>query len=207
MSGFWLASYVVLWVLVVLSVFVLMTLARQIGIIYERLGSTGARAMDAGPMIGEIAPAFKQIDIFGQLIEVPSSTGKLTLLFFTSTHCSICSTLMPSLKSIADSERDSLEVVLINADGSTEKEARKFAQMNKTSNIPFVVSQELGLEYRVTIAPYVIVVDKDRKVVTKGLVNDVSQLESILNAVDSGHSTLEGFMESRSPGPIRDLAH
>ena len=50
-------SNAILWVVVLALVLVVFALARQIGILYERVAPMGALTIDTGPQVGEAAPA------------------------------------------------------------------------------------------------------------------------------------------------------
>ena len=93
----WIASYVMLWILVgVLSVAVI-ALLRQIGVLHARLRPLGAHFAGEGPERFSVAPALPDLDY---------ADAALTLVAFTSPGCSICAELRPGLRALANQYRD-----------------------------------------------------------------------------------------------------
>jgi methylamine dehydrogenase accessory protein MauD len=80
-------SYILLWLVVILEGIFILALARQIGILHGRIGSAGARTINAGPKIGEPAPILDIKDINDQKVVSGSKYGLLTLLLFVSPGC------------------------------------------------------------------------------------------------------------------------
>ena len=63
-SGWWAASYIVLWGLVIALAVIVVALARQIGMLHLRLGPRGALVIDdEGPPLGEVPEEFDLIDL------------------------------------------------------------------------------------------------------------------------------------------------
>src|SRR5881275_1038258 len=60
-----LVSNAVLWVLVVLLACVVAALARQIGVLHERVAPAGALMVGKGPAVGEPAPVVRALDLTG----------------------------------------------------------------------------------------------------------------------------------------------
>jgi thiol-disulfide isomerase/thioredoxin len=87
MSGVWLASYVVLWVLVALLAFAVVVLLRQIGVLHARLAPMGTHFAGEGLDVGAVAPN----------LGFDYGRSVLTLIAFTSPSCQICAALKPSL--------------------------------------------------------------------------------------------------------------
>lgn len=105
MNGVWLASYVVLWVLVALLAFAVVVLLRQIGILHARLAPMGTHFAGEGLDVGVVAPN----------LGFDYGRSVLTLIAFTSPSCQICAALKPSLVAL---RRQYPEVVLELVDAS-----------------------------------------------------------------------------------------
>lgn len=58
MTGVWLVSYLLLWVVLGLLILVTLALARQIGILHRRIPPIGARTANPGPDIGDEVTQF-----------------------------------------------------------------------------------------------------------------------------------------------------
>ena len=83
-------SNVVLWIAVVVLVAVVFALARQIGVLHERIAPTGALVMDHGPKPGDAAPIVAAAGLDGRTIHVGAPGARQTLLFFLSPTCPAC---------------------------------------------------------------------------------------------------------------------
>ena len=51
-------SQIVLWIVVVILAVTVLALARQIGVLHERIAPMGALTIDKGPRVGDLAPIF-----------------------------------------------------------------------------------------------------------------------------------------------------
>lgn len=197
-----LISHILLWIMIILQGIFLLALARQIGFLHERYASTGARTMNVGLNIGEPAPVFSVEDIANRQVTLGMERNKRTLLFFLATGCSICTSLLPHLKRLIRHEGDTLEIKLV-AFGTKLEDAKKYAAKHSLldTNIPFIVSDDLALQYRVTLAPYGIVINQSGIVRAKGLINSRFDIESLLNAEEVGVPNIQQYLESPEVAP------
>jgi methylamine dehydrogenase accessory protein MauD len=60
--------------------------------------------------------------------------------------------------------------------------------------MPYVLSTELGMAYRVSRLPYAVLLDREGTVVAKGLVNSREQLDSLLNAHDMATPSIQQYL-------------
>jgi len=188
-------SNAVLWVVVVALLVVVFALARQIGVLYERVSPMGALMMDTGPKVGASAPVFALMDLAGQPVNVGAPSPRSTLLFFVSPTCPVCKKLLPIVKSAAVSERRWLSIVLAS-DGEAD-EHRRFVQRADLGAFPYVLSQELGIAFHVGKLPYAVLLDEHGVVRAKGLVNSREQLESLFDAKELGFASIQEFVAER----------
>jgi len=188
-------SNAVLWVVVVALLVVVFALARQIGVLYERVSPIGALMMDTGPKVGASAPVFALTDLAGQPVNVGAPSPRSTLLFFVSPTCPVCKKLLPIVKSAAVSERRWLSIVLAS-DGEAD-EHRRFVQRADLGAFPYVLSQELGIAFHVGKLPYAVLLDEHGVVRAKGLVNSREQLESLFDAKELGFASIQEFVAER----------
>jgi len=188
-------SNAVLWVVVVALLVVVFALARQIGVLYERVSPMGALMMDTGPKVGASAPVFALTDLAGQPVNVGAPSPRSTLLFFVSPTCPVCKKLLPIVKSAAVSERRWLSIVLAS-DGEAD-EHRRFVQRADLGAFPYVLSQELGIAFHVGKLPYAVLLDERGVVRAKGLVNSREQLESLFDAKELGFASIQEFVAER----------
>jgi len=200
MDNVLIVSNVILWVMVIGLGLTVLALARQVGVLYERIAPAGALMISQGPEVGEIAPEFELETLDGgplTLGGVPQS-NKSTLLFFLSPNCPICNTLIPVLKSIRRSESEWLDIVLAS-DGEPEKQ-RAFIARKELAEFPFVLSTELGMTYQVAKLPFAVLLDEKGVLRAKGLTNNREHLESLFEAMEQGVASIQEFMSKRQQG-------
>ncbi|HEY7873873.1 MAG TPA: hypothetical protein VIG64_02005 [Actinomycetota bacterium] len=183
MDGWWAASYVVLWLLVVVLCVVVVALARQIGTLHLRLGPRGALEMDdEGPPLGEAPEPVDTTDIEGRAVAI-GGPGDAQVLMFVSPGCMLCEQVMPSLPAIASSG-DFTPYVLTDVDATESK----LVFGPKRLQAPVVPAIEIASAYDVPGTPYVVVLDRYGIVRAKGTVNNLEQMEGL---VDTGRSRAE----------------
>jgi methylamine dehydrogenase accessory protein MauD len=190
---------------VVLSLVVL-ALARQIGVLHERVAPAGALTTRAGPAPGEAAPALDVTTLDGRTLRVggASERGRRTLLFFLSPTCPVCKTVLPSVLRVAGSEVPPVDVVLAS-DGDRD-EHLAYVEQNRLRGLVYVLSTELGLTYAIGKLPYAVLIDPDGVVRAKGLVNSREHVESLFEADRLGVATIQDYIDahgSRGAGDDR----
>ena len=188
-----LVAVVVLWVMVIALTIAVFALARQIGVLYERVAPMGALMMDAGPQVGDIAPAFNLTTLAGTRIQLGAVGAHSMLIFFVSPTCPVCKKLLPVLRSIAKDESSWLRIVLAS-DGDENKQ-RAFYEQAKLTDFPYVISSDLGLAYKVAKLPYAALLDEQGRVRAKGLINSREQLESLFTAKDLGVESIQEYLQ------------
>ncbi|MDE2357977.1 MAG: redoxin domain-containing protein, partial [Betaproteobacteria bacterium] len=92
-----LVSNAILWVAVIALGLVAVALARQVGILYERIAPAGALVIDRGPGVGTQAPLFELRDLLGRAVKLGGlrGDGRNTVLLFVSPTCPMCKKLLP----------------------------------------------------------------------------------------------------------------
>lgn len=188
-------SNTLLWLLMLAVIVALWALARQVGILFERVAPMGALVTDAGPKLGEAAPRFELIALRGAEVSVGGQRKRSQLLFFLSPTCPVCKKLLPILKSSAQAEKAWLDVVLASDGEAPEHMA--FYQRAKLEQFPYVLSSDLGMTYRVSRLPYAVLIDDRGIIRAKGLINSREQLESLFNAKELGVGSIQDFLHDR----------
>ncbi|MCD7051747.1 redoxin domain-containing protein [Prescottella equi] len=194
MNTFLLIAVVVLAVAVAVLFLMVLALAREIGRVQVRLGPLGARMMDTGPKVEQVAPSFRGLtDHLGRTVGVGGHRDKPQLLLFTAPTCSTCKSLLPGLRAMAKAERD-LEIVIVS-DGTPEEHAQFLAGSGIGSELSYVDGRDVGIAYQVGTTPYGVIIDEHGKIRSKGLCNHMAQVESLLNALESGTPSLQHLHE------------
>lgn len=191
-------AVIVLWAIVIVLLVVVFALARQVGILFERVAPMGALMTDAGPKIGEQSPRFDLLTLDGKSLTLGPPAPKSTLVFFLSTTCPVCKKLLPVLKSLKQAEAQRLGIV-IASDGDALEHA-EFRRAAGLTDFPYVLSRDLGMTYRINRLPFAVLLDPQGVVRGKGLVNSREQLESLLNTQDLGQASIQNWIEAEVAG-------
>lgn len=186
-------SNVLLWIAVMVLLVAVMALARQIGILYERVAPMGALMMDSGPKVGDPALQIELPSLTGGSVKLGAHGPRSTLVFFLSPTCPVCKKLLPILDSVRRAESSWLNVVLAS-DGDTTEHVG-FIERAGLQSFPYVVSAQLGMHYRVSKLPYALLTDEHGQIAAKGLVNSREQLESLFAARDLGVASVQAYLD------------
>lgn len=201
MNSLMIASQVCLWLVVLCLLLAVFALARQIGVLHQRIPPAGARTTADGPKIGDSAPPLEAVDLLGRAVTLGVERAKATLLVFIAPGCPACSALIPGVQGLWRSERKYLEVVILSTI-SDEVRNREFFDSHKViRDMPYVVSPNLAAIYQVMMPPYAVFVGADGTVKSKGMVNCLEHLESLVTAARLGHPTVESLMHAQGAAP------
>ena len=194
MSDALLVSHVLLWVLVVVLAVVVAALARQIGVLHERVSPAGALVGREGPRPGEAAPVVEVEDWSGSRLRLgaPEPEGASTLLLFVSPGCPVCKLVLPVARSLRTAEGGRLRLV-VASDGPRAEHAA-FVREQHLERESYVLSAALGLAWQVPRLPYAALIDAQGIVRARGLVNTREHLESLLEARDRGVASIQEYL-------------
>ena len=185
-------SNIVLWIGFLAMVVVNLALARQIGVLYERVAPAGALMMNQKLEVGSSAPEMALPDLGGDVIEVGKVQNRSQLVFFLSPDCPVCNELTPVLKSASRAESDWLDVVL--ASDGPEQDHAGYVQGKGLEALPYVVSELLGKTYGVSKLPYAVLIDESGHIASMGIINSREHLESLFEARALGVASLQEYL-------------
>lgn len=190
-------SQILLWIAVTVLAALVAALARQVGILHERIAPAGALTLHQKVNVGEVASPMILTTLDGQSLTVGGSKrdGRSQLLFFVSPNCPVCKSLLPVFKSAARAEADWLDAMLVS-DGD-EAAQRRMVMEQDLAGIPFVLSEALGRSFGVAKLPYAVLLDEAGRVASLGLVNTREHLESLFEAKERGVASLQEFLARR----------
>ena len=189
-------SQILLWIVVILQGIAIFALARQIGVLHERVAPAGALINSAGPGVGEQSPRLEVHALGGNAVTVGASLapGRALLMLFVSSTCPICKKLIPIAKNFARSER--LDVLFVG-DADVAEQRKLIAQFELDEHA-FVNGPAVGMAYRVDKLPYAVLLDDAGRIAAKGLVNSREHFESLIVAKESGYATIQSYLKSKS---------
>lgn len=196
-------SNALLWLLVIALGATVLALARQVGILHERIAPAGALMLGSSLGVGDPAPELRLASLTGDDVQVGGARedGRSTLLFFLSPICPVCDTLLPVLRSMRKGESKWLDVVL--ASDGEEPEHRAFVDAKNLETFPYLLSRDLGLRFEVAKLPYAALIDEAGILRGKGLVNSREHLESLFEAMERGVPSIAEFMDKENRDDLR----
>jgi methylamine dehydrogenase accessory protein MauD len=195
-----LISNIVLWALVIALSLVVLALARQVGVLHDRIAPTGALMLAKGLSVGQAAPIVTVPDLDGQTLQIGAARAdnRSTLVLFISPTCPVCKVLLPVLKASQRSEQAWLHIVLAS-DGEMPAHV-EFRKRNGLAPFPYVLSPALGIAYQINRLPYAVLLDERGIVLARGLINSREHLESLFEARRLGVASVQDYLEARHTG-------
>lgn len=189
-------SQILLWSVVIVLALLVAALARQVGILHERIAPAGALTLHQKVNVGEAMTPMDLKTMDGSMAHIGGKRdGRSQLLFFVSPDCPICKSLLPVFRSAAKAEGDWLDAVL--AGDGAEPAYRRMAMEQGLGGIPFVLSEALGRVFGVSKLPYAVLLDEEGKVASLGLINSREHLESLFEAKERGVASIQDFLARR----------
>jgi methylamine dehydrogenase accessory protein MauD len=188
-------SNIALWIGFLAMVVINLALARQIGVLYERVAPAGALMMNQKLSVGDPAPELAVSALDGQVLEIGKARDKSQLLFFLSPDCPVCNELTPALKSAAKAESAWLDVVL--ASDGAELNHPAYVQRKGLQAFPYVVSEILGKTYGVAKLPYAVLIDEAGNIASMGIINSREHLESLFEAKERKVASIQDYMNRK----------
>jgi methylamine dehydrogenase accessory protein MauD len=196
--SFVIASQIALWAAILVLAVVCIALARQIGVLHQRIAPAGALALRQPLKLGEAAPEMTLGALDGSAVRIGGVRGgRSQLVLFISPDCVVCEALLPAVRSAQGAERAWLDIVLAS-DGEPVQHAR-FVKDKGLSRFPYVLSEHLGRSFGVSKLPYAVLIDETGKLSATGLVNTREHLESLFVAKESGVGNIQQFLRSSDP--------
>ncbi|HEX7345197.1 MAG TPA: redoxin domain-containing protein [Candidatus Limnocylindrales bacterium] len=192
MSELWIASMISLWVLLAFAIVLLAGALRQLGIIQLRLGEEpGALITTTGLDRGSLAPDITGKDPdTGNTVRLADLPKRARAIVFLSPGCLSCEQLVPHLNEVVDVHGNEFDWLVV-CQGSQD-ECRAFR--NQTKMAPSVIVDDSGdaeRAYQVELTPFMYLLDWQGRVMIRGVVNNWTQLESMLDQ--------EGTLEPARP--------
>lgn len=182
-------SLVLLWLAVGILALFLLALARQIGVLHERVAPIGALMLDHGPKVGERAPVFELRDLRGRLTRLGGFRGRPLLLLFVSSTCPVCKKILPLALRLAREEKIDLALV-----GDEQEEKLGSLAQGLEEGVLVFNAPEVGQSYKVGKIPYAVLLDPEGIIRAKGLVNNREHLESLMEAYRLGVASIQDYL-------------
>jgi methylamine dehydrogenase accessory protein MauD len=188
-------TLVLLWVVVICLSAAVLALARQVGVLHERVAPAGALVSAAGPGVGEPSPKIEVHALAGNAVTVGGklAPGNALLMLFVSQTCPICKKLIPVALDFAKSER--LQVLFVG-DAELSEQQTLIGQFGIAAE-RFVNGPEVGMTFRVDKLPYAVLLDESGVISAKGLVNSREHFESLIIAKETGFASIQSYLKAQ----------
>lgn len=183
--------------LTALNSIAVIALVRQVGLLHLRLRPVPALDREEGPQPGAIL-SFSPPP--GELVP---SAERVVLGFFSPT-CGVCGPLMPAFQSLASTLSAEEGVVLVT-DVDAER-ARDYLGSKKI-RVPVIAEESSFKANGIPGSPYVAVIDRESRVLTRGTVNTLEQIELLLEAARSPEAQRDGTHADRVPAEAVEVAY
>jgi methylamine dehydrogenase accessory protein MauD len=195
------ASNIILWFLVIILSLVVFALARQVGVLHERVAPAGALMPTTGPKVGELTEAGLYKDLNGEPLTLGgiSDDRRATLILWISPTCPVCKGLVPTARSVCEDEDFNL---VFASDGDKLEQHQAYVRDLGIGKYPYIVSQALGMKFAVSKLPFAALIGPDGTLRSKGLVNTREHLESLAESMETGIDTLQDYMKLVDNPPV-----
>ena len=176
------ATAVQLVVLIVLAVVVL-SLARQVGILHERLSPAGMTRAREGIRVGERLPGVELQTLNGDRPDLSQADGVERLaLLFVAADCPICRSVLPAFEqALIDSAAGSTAGYWVS-DGLQMADYEAYCDQHRIDPDRFIVSQDLGLLLGIRQIPALVILDRDRQLLALEVLNGPKQVQRLFEA-------------------------
>lgn len=152
---------------------ILYLMLRQLGYVLRRVGPSGARGTPEGPRVGENLRHYLPEFAAGRFTE------KAKLIVFVSEACSICAEIKRGAADLAKAWRNDADILLVyDCEGTSSETDWTELSRGLFTKRACNLRRQVGASF----VPFGVVTNSAGTVVSKGLVNEIGHLESLLEA-------------------------
>lgn len=196
MNTLLIASQLLLWIGFAVLAVLVAALARQVGVLHERIAPAGALTLHQSLKAGDVAPEMAVETLGGGTVQIGGTRpGRSQLLFFLSPDCPLCKSMLPVLKSAAGAEKGWLDIVL--ASDGEGPDHRRLVMAEGLEGFDYILSEALGRTLGVSKLPYAVLIAEDGRIASLGLVNTREHLESLFEAKERGVTSIQDYLARR----------
>jgi methylamine dehydrogenase accessory protein MauD len=179
-----LASNVLLLILVGGLGFLVLSLARQIGVLHERTAPLGLLRQAPGLKLGEIVPSLQAPNLFGRQVDLtqPALDGHALALLFVAPDCPVCSSVLPAFRTLTQSQTGTAPLAgYLVSDGTRVDDCRAYADSRDVDPRRYLISQALAVQMQVRLLPFLVVIDAEGRLRAQEAVQDSRALARVLS--------------------------
>lgn len=166
---------------------VILSLARQIGILHERTAPLGIDRRSAGLEEGSEVPDLQMPTLAGGRVALraASAAGRWTALLFVSADCPICKAVLPAyLDQLHEHRADTAGFWV--GDGMHMAAYPAYVRAHGMDDEHFLISQELALHLQIRQLPSLVLIDDRARLVVNRVVSGPRQLHAVFRQVAVG---------------------
>lgn len=181
-----------LWIIMVLTAAVALLLLKQVKALYRKIAPLGALA-PVNPTASRL-DAHPQTTLDGQdvIIGGQRTNGRKLLLLFVSGTCPISQKMVSITRDFC--VREKLDLLFVG-DDTPQAQGEAVSTLGITRR-EMVNSATIGRLLGVDRVPFAVLLAPDGTVEARGLVNNREHLESLLSVMETGHSSIQSFLEA-----------
>lgn len=176
-------SSVVAWVLLLAEAVVLFALVRQIGVLHTRVAPRGSRDPGRdGPQVGTQPPQMELLAIGGTPLWIGTQMSQPAVYLFVSLTCTLCQDVLRSVPALHQAYANRLFVrVLVRGD---PPDAARIKERHRLPDaVPVAAAHQVFEVYGVDSTPWLLVLGSDGRVLSRGIVNSLEQMEVAIELV------------------------
>lgn len=187
----------------VLLLLLVLGLARELGVVLQRMGPTTARAVALGPRLDEAIPIDSLQTDEGSPIPLTTTKAPRAMLFFVAPSCSVCEELAPAVRAFAGQYKGIVEALVISRAPDEQKDRLWTEQLEGTGG-RYINAATPAQRMQITSTPFALLVEgKSGRVVTKGVINSLEQIESLIEVRTFG----KPHHHEEEEAPLVELEH
>ena len=165
---------------------VVLSLARQIGILHERTAPLGLQAKNQGVEEGGEVPELELPALTGAHVGLRDAAqrGRWSTLLFIAADCPICRSVLPAYLDMLRDRESWLEGYWVS-DGSDMPSYPAYAEANGIDPERYLISQELALHLQVRQLPSIAIIDDRGRLAAGRVVQSARQLYDMFQRADA----------------------
>jgi methylamine dehydrogenase accessory protein MauD len=172
MSDPLLASYILLWVLVVATLVVTLGTTRQVALLTRRFPFNQIRD-ESGPKVGAVVPAIEATTLAGDTLTLAREATRRSAFVFVEDGCTTCDKIRDPLEQTAREATDTDFWLVFEREPNPDSDFRRFDGR-------LVVAPEAFERWEIHKVPFACVVAEDGKLAAKGELQAVARLREEL---------------------------
>ena len=169
-----------------LGVFVL---ARQIGVLHERLAPIGVQPVLSGLQAGQALPQVTARTLADAPVAIggASAAGRVMMLMFVSADCPVCKRALAIARTVA--QANGLDLVLIGEGDVAALSA--MARQTPLEGVPLLVSMELLLLMQIGRLPTLVVLDPRGVITARDVAGSRREIEALVATLPQARPALK----------------